>query len=122
MAPSSETAKRMAPAIPFAAPHVFMLAVVEGPDIDDAHRIVRSETIIGRGGEAHFALTDDEVSKDHCKIRCDAGLCHALDPGSLNGTTVNGRPIRPGVAERLRHLDEIVIGGTRLLFLVGRFK
>lgn len=122
MARPSETAKRVAPAIPFSAPHVFMLAVVEGPDIDDAHRIVRSETIIGRGGEADFSLSDDEISKEHCTIRCDAGLCHALDPGSLNGTLVNGRPIRAGVAERLRHLDEIVLGGTRLLFVAGRFK
>ncbi len=118
---SSATSKRVTRKVPFAAPHVFVLAVIDGPDIDVAHRIARSETVIGRGGDADFALSDEEISKRHCVIRCDAGICHALDPGSLNGTRVNGRELRPDVAQRLRHLDEIQLGGTRLLFVAGRF-
>jgi len=121
MAASSPTAKRVVRSIPFAAPHVFVLAVVEGPDLNGAHRIARSTTVIGRGPGADWTLGDDEISKQHCTIRYDAGLCHVVDAASLNGTTVNDRPLRRGVALRLRHLDEIQLGGTRLLFLIGRF-
>ena len=38
-------------------------------------------------------LTDAEVSKHHCSVRCDAGACHVVDAGSLNGTFVNGGKI-----------------------------
>lgn len=122
MATSSRTAERAVRVEPFAAPHVFALAVIDGPDVEAVHRIVRGETIIGRDFRADVALRDDEVSKQHCTVRCDAGICHIVDAGSLNGTTVNDRPLRRGVAHRLRHLDEIQIGTTRFLFLVGRFK
>ena len=122
MARSSSTAKREVPRAPFAAPHVVVLAVIEGPGVHDVHRIVRPETVVGRGDDADFPLDDEEVSKRHCLIRWDAGMAHAVDPGSLNGTRVNGRELRPGVALRLRHLDEIEIGRTRLLLLFGRFQ
>lgn len=118
----SATAKRVVRETPFAAPHVLVLAVIDGPDLHAVHRIVRPETTVGRGDDADFVLGDDEVSKRHCLIRWDAGICHAVDPGSLNGTRVNGRDLRPGVAQRLRHLDEIELGRTRMLLLTGRFQ
>ena len=34
--------------------------------------------------------------------------------------TPDGKPLRQGMSSRLRHLDEIQIGGTRLLLLTGR--
>jgi pSer/pThr/pTyr-binding forkhead associated (FHA) protein len=121
MTVSSHTAKRIVPSPPFAAPHVFVLAAVEGPDRDALFRVARPETSIGRDPSVDLRIKDEEVSKHHCTIRYDAGCCHLLDAESLNGTLVNGRPLRPGIAHRLRHLDEIEIGGTRLLFLAGRF-
>ena len=99
----------------------FVLIAIDGPDLEATHRIGRSETIVGRDPGADVPLADDEVSSQHCAIRCDAGLCHIVDSGSLNGTLINDRPLRRGFAHRLRHLDEIQIGGTRLLFLAGRF-
>jgi pSer/pThr/pTyr-binding forkhead associated (FHA) protein len=108
--------------VPFAAPHAFVLAVVDGPDQEITHRIARAETRIGRGADVDVALSDVEVSTHHCTVRCDAGACHVLDAGSLNGTLVNERPVREGVAHRLHHLDEIRVGSTRLLFLAGRFQ
>ena len=119
---TSRTAKRIVRTVPFAAPHAFVLAVVDGPDQEIAHRVARAETAIGRGADVDLALSDVEISTHHCTVRCDAGACHVLDAGSLNGTLVNERPIREGIAHRLRHLDEIRIGGTRLLFLAGRFQ
>ena len=122
MTPTSSTAKRVVRTVPFAAPHAFVLVVVDGPDHRIAHRIARAETRVGRSDDVDLALSDVEISKHHCTVRCDAGACHVLDAGSLNGTLVNERAVRAGVAHRLRHLDEIRVGDTRLLFLAGRFQ
>lgn len=105
---------------PFGAPYVYVLVVVEGEDIASAHRIVRPETLVGRGEENHLAIPDDEVSKVHCRIRVDGPVCTILDSNSRNGTKVNGRPVPPKVALRLRNLDEIEIGSHRILVLSGR--
>ena len=121
MVTQAPTRKRTVPVVPFGAPHVFILVAVEGPDIDESFKITRSETSIGRGERAELRVHDEEASKRHCTLRCDAGQCHLVDEGSLNGTEINGRPLRPNVSHRLRHLDEIRIGSTRLLFLVGKF-
>ena len=61
------------------------------------------------------------VSTNHCAIRVDGPVCTIRDLESLNGTRYNGRPLKPGVAQRLRHLDQIQIGNTHLLLLMGRF-
>jgi FHA domain-containing protein len=105
---------------PFGSPYVFVLVVMDGEDVTAVHRIVRTETLLGRGEENHFVLQDEEISKVHCKIRTEGPVCKIVDPGSRNGTTVNGRLLAPNVAQRLRNLDEIEIGGHRLLFLSGR--
>lgn len=116
----SPTRERVVRSAPFGAPHVFVLVVIDGPDLESSFKIKASQTTLGRGEEAELRFQDDEISKKHCTLRCDAGRCHLIDLKSLNGTTVNGRSLRPGVSERLRHLDEIRIGSTRLLFLAGR--
>jgi pSer/pThr/pTyr-binding forkhead associated (FHA) protein len=116
------TAERVVRKPAFGSPHVFVLAVIDGDDCRAVHRIVRSESWIGRGPDADFVLGDEGVSKLHCRIRVDGGMCTLSDPGSTNGTRLNGRPLRPDVANRLRHLDEIELGDQRLLFLSGRFK
>ena len=38
----------------------------------------------------------------------------------LNGTWVNRKQMRTGASQRLRHLDEVEIGDTKLLFLGGK--
>jgi len=107
---------------PFGAPHVFILLVIDGDDASVVHRIVHQETIVGRGEESHFVIDDEKVSKVHCKIRVEGSVCTIVDPGSRNGTSVNGRRLAPNVAQRLRSLDEIEIGSHRLLLLYGRFR
>lgn len=118
----SKTMERVVKRPPFSAPHVFALAVIDGRDVRAIHRINAHETIIGRGGDADIAIDDDEISKSHCAIRVDSGVASITDLKSLNGTQLNDRPLRDGLAQRMRNLDEIQIGDTRLLFLCGRFK
>ena len=119
--PERETTEHHTPRPPFGAPHVFVLVVIDGADTHGVHRVGQAETVIGRE-DADVAIEDDEISKRHCLIRADGPVCTLTDLGSLNGTMLNGRPMREGVAQRLRHLDEIQIGTTRLFLLVGKFR
>ena len=116
------TAEREVLKSPFGAPHVFVLAVVDGDDPTAVHRITRDETVIGRSEDSHLRLDNEQVSARHCVLRASGSVCTLLDPGSLNGTMVNRRRLRQGVAFRLRHLDEIQVGNTRLFFLAASFK
>lgn len=119
---AGETADRQQRQPPFGAPHVFVLVVVDGNDISAVHRVTRPETILGRGETATFVLEDEQISKEHCRIRVEGSVCTIVDSGSRNGTSVNGRRLPKGVAQRLRHLDEIAIGDHRLFLLAGRFR
>ena len=107
---------------PFGAPHVAVLVVVEGDDPAGSYRMVRTETTIGRGEEADLSFDDEQISKKHCKIRVEGPVCTVVDLGSRNGTSVNGRKLPPGTAQRVRHLDEIEIGSHKLMLLAGRFR
>jgi len=120
--PEARTAEREQPRPPFGTPHVFVLVLVDGTGPRDLHRIAQRETVIGRGEEAQLSLEDSLVSKRHCAIRVDGSVCSIADLGSLNGTVLNDRALREGAAQRLRHLDELRIGNTRILFLAGRFR
>jgi len=119
---STDTAQYEKRRPPFGAPNVWVLAVIDGDLPHDVHRLVRFETIIGRGEAAHIDVNDEQVSKRHCLVRLDGPVCTIQDLGSLNGTRVNGRKLRDESAERLRHLDEIQVGGTRFFVLGGAFK
>ncbi|RMF75104.1 MAG: FHA domain-containing protein [Acidobacteria bacterium] len=108
--------------IPFSAPHVFVLATIAGPDVTASFRINGPVTIVGRDEQATIRLDDPEVSAEHCRIEVDAGICRITDLASRNGTTLNDRPVATGTWTRLKHLDEIQVGNTRLVFLAGRFR
>ena len=107
---------------PFGAPHVLALAVVDGPDLTAIHRIVGPETTIGRGEEADFVLTDPSISKRHVTIQVQAAVYTLIDLDSLNGTFLNDRKVAKGGRERLKHMDEIRLGETRILFFANRFR
>lgn len=117
-----ETAEHEDPRPPFGAPNVFVLAVIDGDQPNAVYRVVQHETVIGRGEEANIDVNDEKVSKRHCLLRVEGAVCMIQDLGSLNGTRVNGRRMRDDNALRLRHLDEIQVGSTRLFVLNGAFK
>ena len=106
----TKTAERARNPVPFAAPQVFILAVIDGRDTSVAYRVVQHETVIGRGDDADFSIDDQEISKQHCMLRVNGSVCTLIDKGSTNGTLINGRRLRAGVGHRIRHLDEIQIG------------
>lgn len=107
---------------PFGAPHVLVLAVIDGEETESVHRVLKAETVVGRDESADLRVEDEEVSKRHCLIRLDGSVSTLLDLESTNGTFLNDRRLNPGVAHRLRHLDEIRVGETRFFVLTGRFR
>ena len=118
----SRTAEHEKPRPAFGAPYVWVIAVIDGEQPNAVHRILQYETLIGRGDDAQIDVNDEMVSKRHCLIRVEGPVCTIRDLGSRNGTRVNGRKMRDETALRLRHLDEIQIGTTRLFVLHGAFK
>jgi pSer/pThr/pTyr-binding forkhead associated (FHA) protein len=90
-------------------------------DADGTHRITplggeRERLTIGRRASADLALDwDDEVSRVHAELVRAGGDWTVVDNGlSLNGSFVNGEPVRG--QRRLRDGDAIRLGETVLLF------
>jgi pSer/pThr/pTyr-binding forkhead associated (FHA) protein len=106
---------------PYASPFVLAMAVIRGPDLDAIHRIIADETLVGRSEEAHFALSDTLISDKHFIIRVRGSLYSLYDLGSTNGTLLNGQVVSPKTSVRLKNLDEIEMGRTRILFIAARF-
>lgn len=69
----------------------YVLEIIRGPKRDAVFELTRKETVIGRSGDCHLCLDDDEVSRRHCSIRVSRGQVTLTDLGSANGTMVNGR-------------------------------
>lgn len=118
----STTAEREEYRPPFGAPYVWVLVAIDGDQLNVVHRLAQYETVIGRGDGVQIDLNDEQVSKRHCLLRVEGPVCTVQELGSLNGTRINGRKMRDDTTIRLRHLDEIQIGGTRLFVLHGAYK
>lgn len=116
------TVERVERVVAFGAPYVVTLAVVEGSNPAAIHRIQGEHTVVGRGEDADFILDDPQVSKAHFALEVVGPAFILVDLDSRNGTKVNERPLSPGTRLRLKHLDEIEVGGTRLLFTANRFR
>lgn len=111
-----------APVVAFGSPYVIALAVVSGPGQHSIHRLARPETVIGRGVMADYVIEDSEVSSSHCSIEVVGTVCTLVDLGARNGTILNTKVMPSGSRARLKTLDEIQIGKTRLLFTMCRFR
>ena len=74
----------------------------------------RDRIAIGRRPGNDLVIEHPAVSADHLLVSRSPTGWIAEDPGSTNGTTLRGRPVR---RERLRDQDELHIGRYRLRFL-----
>jgi pSer/pThr/pTyr-binding forkhead associated (FHA) protein len=83
---------------------------------DQRASITRSETLIGRSASCDVPLADESVSREHAVILWESDEFTVEDLQSTNGVRVNGKKVRTAV---LQHGDEIQIGQTRILFLLG---
>jgi serine/threonine protein kinase len=71
-------------------------------------RLFQASTIIGRAQECDLVLRSADVSKKHCRILIAEDRVVVEDLGSVNGTTVNGKPIEK---VRLHDGDKLDIAG-----------
>lgn len=76
---------------------------------------VTGETFsIGRAPENNLALEDEQVSRQHARLRIDARGVWIIDQNSSNGVRVGGRRIPAGEWTRLPLNEDITIGATTL--------
>ncbi|MBA3397178.1 MAG: FHA domain-containing protein [Deltaproteobacteria bacterium] len=89
------------------------LLCVAGDDLGKTFALEARSMIIGRG-KADLALRATDVSRKHARIWSSSGSHWIEDLGSVNGTLVNGAPLREPFA--LRFGDRVQIGSTILVF------
>ncbi|MEZ4360337.1 MAG: GGDEF domain-containing protein [Kofleriaceae bacterium] len=89
------------------------LVVITGAGVGTMHRLPDHDAIIGRAQRAEIRLLDDGVSREHARIRADAGKVIIEDLGSRNGTFVNGRKLERTLT--LFDGDKVQIGRTSVL-------
>jgi pSer/pThr/pTyr-binding forkhead associated (FHA) protein len=104
----------------FGYPYILAVAIVEGTDPDGYVRICKEKVTIGRDESCELCVDDPAVSGFHCAIHVRGSVFEVVDLESRNGTELNGKPLMPGVRQRLKHMDEIRIGETRLIFTANR--
>ena len=90
------------------------LAAVAGPLKDSAFGLGDEEVSIGRESSNRVCIPDALLSRRHCVVRREGPRHKLVDLNSLNGTFVNGRPVREHLLE---HGDQIAVGESRLVFL-----
>ncbi|HWW76380.1 MAG TPA: FHA domain-containing protein, partial [Pyrinomonadaceae bacterium] len=91
------------------------VVVIAGPLKDSVFELGEGEELsVGRDSTNRVRLADSSLSRRHCLIRRAADRVLLTDLESLNGTFVNGRPVRE---HTLADGDLIGIGDSRLVFL-----
>lgn len=72
------------------------LHVIAGPDAGGVHLLHGGQIQIGRSADADVPLDDPDVSRLHCAVTVGPdGRVSVADPGSTNGTTLDGRRVGP---------------------------
>src|SRR5262245_30982515 len=92
------------------------LVAIAGPLKGTSIPLTAGETIIGRDPANSVSINDPLVSRRHCSIRNSGNAIQVADLDSLNGTFVNGDPMKE---KTLEHGDRIKVGGSQFIFLIG---
>ena len=92
------------------------LVAVSGPSQGRTHALPEGDVSIGRDGANQIVVNEPSVSRWHCLISRAGAEIKITDLGSFNGTVINGIPVN---VASLAHGDQIAIGGTLFLLLLG---
>ena len=93
-----------------------LIVVTRGPNAGSRFHLDRAPLTAGRHPNSDIFLDDVTTSRRHAEFRRDGDDFVVVDVGSLNGTYLNGRPVRSAV---LTDRDELQLGNFRLVFLTG---
>jgi len=87
------------------------LGVIRGPD-RGLELILREERsyIIGRDDDADLRLSDEDASRRHTRLVRRGSRLWVIDLGSKNGTRLDGRRLRPNVAEAWTDMVVLELG------------
>ncbi|MDO4574061.1 MAG: FHA domain-containing protein [Planctomycetia bacterium] len=88
------------------------LRILDGPDKGREYHDIPLPASIGREPQNTIPLSDERVSRYHCRIQEDHGKVLLTDVESTNGTKLNGQSIWLGV---LYPGDLIAVGQTLIL-------
>lgn len=90
------------------------VVVLNGPAEGEIRVIPEApgQVVVGRGESCDLKLDDADVSREHVSLALELDGIVARDLGSKNGFAVNGRQLSE---RRLRHGDELLVGGTLLV-------
>src|SRR5438270_3764241 len=91
------------------------LVAVAGPLKDSAFELGGAEVSIGRDSSNSVRIADSLLSRRHCAVHRTGDSFRLFDLDSMNGTFVNGKPVRE---HALEHGDQIAVGESRLVFLL----
>jgi transcriptional regulator with GAF, ATPase, and Fis domain len=91
------------------------LLAVAGPLQGSVHFLETDEVTAGRDVSNSLVIADVSVSRKHSVLTKEADCYRIADLDSLNGTFVNGVPVKRRL---LQHGDEIEIGTSKFFFLL----
>ncbi|MBN2083512.1 VWA domain-containing protein [bacterium] len=86
------------------------LTAQSGPHAGVSVNLTEGETVIGRTEGQLKLSSDNQVSRKHCVITLAGGRATLTDPGSTNGTRINGKPCQPGMSVPVYAGDVLGIG------------
>ena len=92
------------------------LVTLEGEHAGENVLVTRLPFVIGRGKRATMNLSNETISRRHAEIRLSAtGRLELLDPGSANGSFINGERVETALLE---DGDEVRFGSVRYQVVV----
>lgn len=71
-----------------------MVRVVRNGCVERICALNQDQIVIGRERYAHIVLPTREISRVHCLLERIDDQIYVIDPGSSNGTRVNGKAVR----------------------------
>jgi diguanylate cyclase (GGDEF)-like protein len=93
--------------------YLIVISAKSAAGIGRMFKLDKSETVLGRGGEAQFRLEEEGISRKHAKVvSLGEGRFQLVDLGSTNGTFLNGLKVN---AAPLYDGDKIQIGPNTVL-------
>lgn len=90
------------------------LVIVSGNNVGESYLVAGPDMVIGRAAGVDLRLSDEGVSRFHCRLRHDAKGIVVEDLASRNGTYCNGERVVPGMRPLVEG-DRIQVGTTSVL-------
>lgn len=91
------------------------LSVLDGPDRGRSLVLEEERSyVLGRDAEADLCLVDEDASRRHTRIVRRGSRLWVIDLGSKNGTRLDGRRLRPNVAEAWTDMAVLELGQNQV--------